>query len=232
MLPLAVLAGGFAVRLGELTKEIPKCLVEINGKPFVNWQIELLSAAGFTDFIFCTSYKSNLVQEYLGDGSKWNVSIRYSLDGTEQLGTGGAIRNALPILGEKFAVIYGDSYLPTNYFEVEDHFLRTSSLAMMTVFENNNLLDNSNVEFSNEKILNYSKNSNNSKMRHIDYGLTYFNSRSFENYRPGSKFDLAELCSNLASMGKLDGHLVHERFYEVGSFSGITDLSDYLGKAN
>ena len=105
MLPLAILAGGYATRLGSLTKEIPKCLIEVNGKPFVDWQLDLLIKNGFSDFVFCTSYKSNLVEKYLGDGSNRGVSIRYSLDGETQLGTGGAVLKALPILGETFGVI-------------------------------------------------------------------------------------------------------------------------------
>ncbi len=123
MLPLAILAGGFATRLGQLTTKTPKCLIKINGRPFVDWQLDLLIDSGYTDFIFCVSYKSEEVQEYLGDGSDKGVSIRYSLDGDTQLGTGGAIQKALPKLGEAFGVIYGDSYLPINYASEEQYFL-------------------------------------------------------------------------------------------------------------
>ena len=231
MLPIAVLAGGLATRLGSLTKDFPKCLIEICGKPFVDWQIELLRKAGYTDLIFCISYKSELVQNYLGDGSKWGVSIQYSLDGETQLGTGGAIKKALPLLGERFAVIYGDSFLPINYSEVEVKFLNSSFPALMTVFENENSLDKSNVEFQDGQILEYAKTSENLLMRHIDYGLTYFQASAFNKYGGHSNFDLADLCTDLSKMGKLGGFEVHERFYEIGSISGINDLSNYLGKA-
>ena len=145
MLPLAILAGGYATRLGALTAETPKCLIEINGRPFVDWQLELLIKNGYSEFIFCVSYKSDLVQKYLGNGRDRGVSIQYSLDGRRQLGTGGAIQNALPKLGDKFGVIYGDSYLPTNYFALEKSFLHSKSQALMAVYENQDRFDFSNV---------------------------------------------------------------------------------------
>ena len=231
MLPIAVLAGGRATRLGPLTKDLPKCLIEISGKPFVDWQIELLRSAGYTELVFCISYKSELVQNYLDDGSKWGVSIEYSLDGETQLGTGGAIKKALPLLGERFAVIYGDSFLPINYAEVEVKFLNSSFRALMTVFENENVFDKSNVQFHNGQLIEYAKKLENPLMRHIDYGLTYFHASTFDNYAGDSNFDLADLCADLSKVGKLGGFEVHERFYEIGSISGISDLSNYLGKA-
>ena len=123
MLPLAVLAGGFATRLGELGRNSPKCLIKVNGRPFVDWQLDLLTKNGYSDFVFCVSYKSDAIQKYLGDGSNRGVNIEYSFDGEIQLGTGGAIQKALPKLGELFGVIYGDSYLPIDYFSAEQVFL-------------------------------------------------------------------------------------------------------------
>lgn len=231
MMPIAILAGGFASRLGELSKFLPKCLIKVNGRPFVDWQIELLQAAGYTNFIFCLSYKSELVQNYLGDGSKWNIDIKYSLDGEKQLGTGGAIKKALPLLGDKFAVIYGDSYLPVSYLSIETEFLNSTKQALMTVYKNENLFDASNVHFEDDLLVEYAKGSNNPRMKHIDFGLSYFQASVFENYDDDKNFDLADLCSELSKVGKLDGFLIHERFYEIGSISGINELSNYLGKA-
>ena len=85
MLPLAVLAGGFATRLGELGRNSPKCLIKVNGRPFVDWQLDLLTKNGYSDFVFCVSYKSDAIQKYLGDGSNRGVNIEYSFDGEIQL---------------------------------------------------------------------------------------------------------------------------------------------------
>lgn len=231
MLPIAVLAGGFATRLGSLTRDLPKCLIQVNGKPFVDWQIELLRNSGYSDFVFCISYKSDQIQDHLGDGSKWGIKIEYSLDGETQLGTGGAIKNCLNKLGESFAVIYGDSYLPIDYGQVEEAFKHSTKSALMTVFENQNSLDASNVEYTNGKLIEYAKGSSNPRMRHIDYGLSYFHSSVFDAFPSDNAFDLADLVTGLSKIGKLGGFEVLNRFYEIGSISGIEDLSNYLGKA-
>jgi NDP-sugar pyrophosphorylase family protein len=232
MLPLAILAGGYATRLGSLTNDIPKCLIEINGRPFIEWQLDLLIKNGYSDFVFCLSYKSDMVQEYLGDGTSRGVKIQYSLDGETQLGTGGAIQNALPALGEAFAVLYGDSYLPINYFTVEKDFLNSVNLAVMTVYENKNQFDSSNVEFVEGNLKNYQKGLSDKKMQHIDYGLTYFRSSAFLPYSDQSAFDLSEVCHDLTKYGRMGGFEVFERFYEIGSVHGIQEFSEYLRKVS
>ena len=231
MLPLAILAGGYATRLGSLTKDFPKCLIEINGRAFVDWQLDLLVENGYTDFIFCISYKSEMVQDHLGDGSRWGARIRYSVDGLRQLGTGGAIQKALPLLGDSFGVIYGDSYLPVDYLAVELQFLNSNNLGMMTVYRNSNQFDVSNVEYIDGKLVNYEKGLTDRKMHHIDYGLTYFRKETFLSIGDELSFDLSTICHLLAKRGQLDGFEVFERFYEIGSVKGIEELSEYLRKA-
>ena len=231
MLPIAILAGGFATRLGSLTKDLPKCMLEINGRPFVDWQLDLLVKNGFSNFVFCVSYKSDIVQEYVGDGSSRGISIQYSWDGETQLGTGGAIQKALPILGDKFGVIYGDSYLPTNYLVAEQSFLNSKSQALMTVYKNQNQFDNSNVEFLHGKVVDYEKASTNENMQHIDYGITFFKESVFHPWVSQPSFDLSKVCHQLAKKGQLDGFEVFERFYEIGSIGGIEEFSKYLRKA-
>jgi NDP-sugar pyrophosphorylase family protein len=228
MMPLAILAGGFGTRLGALVADTPKCMISINGKPFVDWQLDSLIKNGYSDFIFCLSYQSELVQQYLGDGRNKGINIQYSIDGEIQLGTGGAIQNALPLLGKSFGVIYGDSYLPIDYSVVEEEFLKSDSQALMTIYENQNQLDASNVEFVDGKLINYEKGSNNQRMSHIDYGITYFKETAFRSWMGESIFDLSQVCHQLALQKQLVGFEVFERFYEIGSVQGITEFSRYL----
>lgn len=227
---MAILAGGYATRLGVLTRNSPKCLVEINGKPFVHWQLNLLIKNGYSEFVFCVSYKSREVQKYLGDGSDRGIKIRYSLDGETQLGTGGAVQKAIPLLGDSFGVLYGDSYLPIDYLAAEQEFRSSTSPAMMAVYKNENQFDSSNVEYVGGKLLNYQKGVSDKKMHHIDYGLTFFTSRVFAPWAAQSEFDLSEVCHNLAKDGNLGGFEVFERFYEIGSVQGIDQFSEYLRK--
>ena len=232
MLPIAILAGGFATRLGEFSKNLPKSLIDINGRPFVDWQMELLADAGYTKFIFCLSHKSTLIQGHLGDGSKFGVQIKYSLDGDAQLGTGGAIKKALPLLGSKFAVIYGDSYLPIDFNKVEKNFIQTRAQALMTVYRNEGSFDSSNVEFVKGQLTKYDKKNTNPRMFYIDYGLSYFQNQVFDTYPSDTSFDLSEVSYALSQSKKLSGFEVFRRFYEIGSVSGIRDLSTALREGN
>src|SRR6185295_8166430 len=144
-LPVAILAGGMATRLRPITEKIPKLLVEVAGEPFFSHQIRLLKSAGLTRLVLCVGYLGEKIVELYGDGSKWGVRIDYVFDGPKLLGTGGALIQALPKLGDAFYVLYGDSFLPVNYLAVGDAFLRSGKLGLMTVYENHERYDASNV---------------------------------------------------------------------------------------
>jgi len=228
MLPVAILAGGLATRLHPLTDETPKALIEICGRPFIEWQLQLLSKEGTKKVVLCVAHKSEMIQDFVGDGRRYGVEIDYSHDGLVRLGTGGAIRKALPLLGEAFMVLYGDSYLPIDYGTVEKNFYSIGKPAMMTVYQNNGAYDSSNVVFDRNHVLKYSKGSSHIEMTHIDYGLSVFNSSLFEKYPIGSPLDIGDICTDLSNSGLLAGYEVHERFYEIGSRKGIEDFSDYI----
>lgn len=228
MLPIAILAGGLATRLGPITSNVPKSLIKINGIPFIDWQLQLLKKSGYENFVLCLSHKSDTIIKHVGNGSRFGVNIEFSLDGGSQLGTGGAIKKALPLLGENFAVIYGDSYLPINFKEVETSFLNSRVLALMTVFRNGGQFGTSNVEFLGNRVIRYSKDEVKSKMEFIDYGITYFQSEAFNTTPMSDSFDLASLLSELSSTKKLAGFEIFNRFYEIGSRLGIKELSEYL----
>ena len=232
MLPIAILAGGLATRLGSLTSGTPKSLIEVNGRPFIDWQMDQLVTAGYSYFVLCLSHKSSLIQNHLGDGSNRGVDIHYSLDGEFQLGTGGAIKNALPMLGQNFAVIYGDSYLPINYSLVENEFLGSEVQGLMTVYANNDQFDQSMVEYTNGNLIHYDKTVRNSRMRYIDYGLTYLRNQAFDKFQDSDTFDLSDVYSQLQKTNELRGFEVFERFYEIGSHQGIADFSEFLRKVS
>ena len=231
MLPLAILVGGYATRLGLVAQNTPKCLIDVNGRPFIDWQLDLLIENGYSDFVFCASYKSEMIKDYLGDGASKGIRIQYSYDGETQLGTGGAVLKAIPKLGKEFGVVYGDSYLPINYSVVEQAFLSLENKSLMAVYENENQFDLSNVEFIDGKLIAYEKGAERESMRHIDYGITYFRASAFDSWVDQLTFDLSKVCHQLANHGQLEGYEVFERFYEIGSIQGIQDFSHYLRKA-
>jgi NDP-sugar pyrophosphorylase family protein len=227
-LKMAILAGGTAQRLRPVTEKIPKALIEIKNKLFIDWQLDLLSRKGISDVVLCVSYRADLIMEHVGNGSKFNINVTYSEDGDELLGTGGAIKKAIPLLGEKFSVIYGDSYLDIDYQEAESTFENCGQPAMMTVYKNNGLHDQSNIKFIAPNVEEYCKNSNKNQFEYIDFGLNFFKKEIFDKEEYGRKFDLGVVCQDLAMDKKLAGLEVNKRFYEVGSFNGILDFCEYL----
>jgi NDP-sugar pyrophosphorylase family protein len=228
MLPVAILAGGLATRLRPVTERIPKMLVEVAGEPFAAHQMRLLKRAGATRVVLCTGFLGEMIKEYVGDGSRFGLEISYSPDGPKLLGTAGALRQALPLLGGAFLSLYGDSYLPCDYSAVERAFLESGKLGLMTVYRNEGRWDTSNVEFENGRIVAYDKKNRTSRMRHIDYGLGAFRREAFDGIAEGEAADLAALYQDLLARGELAAVEMSERFYEAGSFSGIEELAEYL----
>ena len=227
-LPVAILAGGLATRLRPITEKIPKVLVPIAGQPFLNHQLELLRHQGTTRVVLCLGHLGEMVREQFGDGSAHGVRLDYSFDGPVLLGTGGALKQALRLLGEKFFVLYGDSYLPIPFAPVAESFERSGKLGLMTVYRNEGRYDTSNVVFADGAIQVYDKKTRRPEMRHIDYGLSVFRAAALDEYPPGTKFDLADLMQRLVARRQLAGFEVAERFYEIGSHEGLAELESLL----
>jgi NDP-sugar pyrophosphorylase family protein len=227
MLPIAILTGGLGTRLRPLTEKIPKNLIEIHGEPFLAHQLRLLGAHGIERAVLCTGYRGEMIREFAGDGSRFGIHLDYSRDWPVLRGTAGAVRQALPLLGERFFVLYGDSYLPCDYRAVQEAFLASGKPALMTVFANEGRWDTSNVEFSEGGIVAYDKKGRTERMRHIDYGLGVFHASVFAGL-PGERHDLAEVYQDLLRRGELAGFEVFERFYEAGSPAGIEELKELL----
>jgi NDP-sugar pyrophosphorylase family protein len=227
-LPVAILAGGLATRLRPVTEKTPKLLVEVAGEPFFSHQIRLLKNAGITRLIVCVGFLGEKIVELYGDGSKFGLTIDYAFDGPKLLGTGGALIAALPKLGDAFYVLYGDSYLPIDYQAVGDFFLRSNRLGLMTVYENHERYDVSNVWFEDGEIKAYDKKNKVPQMHHIDYGLGVFRAAAFDGFPRDAAVDLAEVQKSLVTRRQLAGYEIKERFYEIGSHEGLQELDKML----
>lgn len=216
------------MRIRPITEKIPKSLVEINGRPFIAHQLELLQSQGIREVILCLGYLGKEVVAYLKSENDFGMKIQSVFDGPSLQGTAGCISNAFPYLPPYFFVLYGDSYLPCPYQAVEDFFLAQKKQALMTVYRNEGQFDTSNVEFENGQIQKYDKVHRTEKMHYIDYGLGIFSRDVFLELRTEGAYDLAEVYQALLSKGQLAGLEIQDRFYEVGSFQGIEELSEYL----
>jgi NDP-sugar pyrophosphorylase family protein len=226
--PVAILAGGLATRLRPITEKIPKALVPVADQPFLAHQLRLLASRGIRKVVLCLGYRAEMIEEQFGDGTAFGVKLSYSLDGPELLGTGGAIRKALPFLGEHFFVLYGDSYLPIDYSAPLQFFIQSGKLGLMTVFRNEGQWEASNVWFEDGVIKTYDKKQLRPEMKHIDYGLGLFRADGFSRWPEDKPFDLADVYRDLIFRDELAGFEVDQRFYEIGSPAGLAELDAML----
>jgi len=226
--PVAILAGGLATRLRPATDKIPKALLPVAGEPFLVHELRLLRSEGFRKIVLCVGYLGDLIEAKIGDGKRLGLQIDYSFDGPTLLGTGGALKGAIPKLGEHFLVIYGDSYMPVDYFAIIEAFVRSGKPALMTVFKNEGRWDASNVWFEAGKIRLYDKRLRMAEMRHIDYGIAVLNAAVFASFLDNQPFDLADVYSRLVSQNQMVAYEVKQRFYEIGSPEGLAELNSLL----
>ncbi len=229
---VAILAGGQATRLRPITETIPKALVEVAGRPFIEHQLRLLGANGYRRVVLCVGYLGEMIEAHVGDGSRWGVEVSYAYDGESLLGTGGALRKALPLLGESFVILYGDSYLTCDYRKIEAAFEESGKPGLMTVYRNANRYDKSNVVFADGKIILYDKRTQVPEMHYIDYGLSILRSEVLQAYPENIPFDLADVFQRLAAGQELAGYEVKERFYEIGTQAGLEETEKFLKKTD
>lgn len=227
--PVAILAGGLSTRMYPVTATVPKALLDVAGEPFISHQLKLLASKGVSKVVLCVGNLGEQIKEYVGDGKRFGLSVEYSFDGEKLLGTGGAIKRAVPKLGKEFFIMYGDSYLNIDLKAVYDKFRSSGKKAMMTVYRNDGKWDSSNVIFRDGAVVRYDKENKDADMIYIDFGLAIIKSESFDAFSDGQVADLSEIYKSLVSQGQMAGMEVHERFYEIGSFAGLEELNKLLG---
>jgi NDP-sugar pyrophosphorylase family protein len=222
VMQIVVLAGGLATRMRPRTETVPKALLEVAGRPFIDWQLELLARSGATEVVLCVAHLADMIRAHLGD------RVTYVED--ELLGTAGALRAALPHLADEFVVTYGDSYLPFDYGEPL-RILRAHDDCdgVLAVYKNARNWEVSNVETDGEWVLAYDKTSRDPRFDHVDYGAMALRRATVAAWPPG-KLGLDTIQHDLAANRRLRACVAHERFYEIGSPSGLAELDAYLRK--
>ncbi len=226
--PVAILAGGLGTRLAKLTENSPKVLIPVNGKPFIQIQLELLVSQGVKEVVICLSHLGERIESLIRNLYLPELTISYSYDSPHRLGTGGAIRKALPLLGETFAVLFGDSYLEIDFIGMCRYFEDQNAVSMMTYTKNITKDHISNIRKESENLIYYDKNCSSADMDFIDFGITFFKKSVFENYQVNYNFDLSQLLNDLSKSSELIGYGVENNFFEIGSIKGIEQLENYL----
>jgi NDP-sugar pyrophosphorylase family protein len=226
---VVILAGGLATRMRPRTLTTPKALLDVAGKPFIDWQLHKLRECGFDDVVLCIAHLGEMIEELVGDGSRFGLRVRYSNEGPTLLGTGGALRAALPLLGSDFLVTNGDSYLPFDYAgPLKDLRSFPDCDGVMSIFFNRGQWDASNVVTDGTWVIRYEKNNPDPAFDHIDYGATALKRGVIEAHPDGIAFGFDQVQRELAQKRRLRAHVARERFFEIGSPDGLASLEHLL----
>ena len=227
-----ILAGGLGTRMYPTTRALPKCLIEVRGRPFAYWQLEWLASEGVERVVVSIGHMGDMVRAALGDGSRWGLAISYVDEGEHLIGTGGAVRLAVERgLDDAFLVLYGDSYLSIDVGAVEQTFYTSSADALMTVFRNQGRWEPSNAVLADGWITWYEKGLADPppEMEFVDYGLSVVKGAVVMEVVPaGVPSDIADAFTTLSRAGRLAGFEASKRFFEIGTPNGLADLERHL----
>ncbi len=229
---LAILAGGLATRLRPITETIPKVLVPVCGEPFLAHQLRLARRQGFSRVVLCVGHLAEQVEAFVATRD-FGLEVALSHEGPARRGTGGALRHALALLGESFFMLYGDSYLDVEAAPIHEAFLAAGKPALMSVLHNRDRWDPSNVAFDGQLVLAHDKTMRGQPgVEWIDFGFSVFTRAVVEAWPEADPWDLSALTGALAREGRLAGHAVTRRFYEIGKPEGLAETEAYLRGMN
>ena len=223
--PVCVLAGGLGTRLGEAVADTPKPILPVAGEPFLLHPLRLLARAGATRAVLCVGYLGERIAELLGP-ERFGIELAYAYDPPQLAGTAGAIRAALPLLGDRFLVLYGDTYLRVDYAAVDAAHAAGGRPALMTVLRNEGRWDRSNAVYADGAVVAYDKDAPTADMHWIDYGLGVLTAAALD--AAPDEPDLAGVYRTLARRGELAGYEATERFYEIGTPSALAEAEAFF----
>jgi N-acetyl-alpha-D-muramate 1-phosphate uridylyltransferase len=223
-----LLAGGLGTRLGDLAGGLPKPMVDVDGKPFLELQLELLQRHGLRNFVLCIGYRGPTIQDYFGDGRKFGIELRYSLEEKDLLGTAGAVKQAEPLLQDEFFLIYADSYLRMDYQGAYAQFHANDRLGMMVVLRNDDQYDRSNLVIDDGFVTTYDKGSPTPQMHYINFGVSLLRREALALVPAGVPYSQEEWFQDLIRSDNLMAFETFERFYEIGSPSGLMEFRRLL----
>ncbi len=224
--PVCILAGGLGTRLGNWVEKTPKPLLDVAGEPFLIHQLRLLARYRATRVVLCVGYLGERIEQMIGP-SQFGIDIGYAYDGPAPIGTLGAIRQALPSLGERFLILYGDTYLRIDYGAVAGAWQRSDLLGLMTVLRNQGQWDVSNADFDGRRVTAYDKRAPAAGMQWIDYGLGGLRAEAVDLIGTDTA-ELPDLYRELSSRSELFGFAATERFYEIGTPGSLAETSAFL----
>ena len=228
----AILAGGLGTRLKPLTNHVPKAMVQVNGRPFLEYELELLVSHGVDDVVLCVGYLGEMIRDHFEDGSRFNMRIRYSSDGGNLLGPIGALKMAEVMLGKRFFVTYGDAYLRLDYRAMMEALLGQDELGLMAVYLNKGRFGRSDVVVTDGFVTTYDKGKSIPGMSWINFGVTALKKEALASVDLGRACDEPTFYGQMVEGRQLRAFEVRDRFYEIGSEPSLVDFSSFISQAH
>lgn len=232
MITVAIICGGLGTRVESYTQGLPKSLVPIHGRSFIDYQLELLAESGVERVVLCVGYGGKIISDYVGDGRQWGLRVLYSWDETKNLGTGGALRDALPLLGPEFLVLYGDVYIRLDYVPMLNAFRQIGALAMVAMCRGDGLREQNNIARTGGYTVRYDKRHHEVGMMYLDAGVSAYRASVFENVAPEGPLDLGDVMHELSINRNLWGYQTYHKPHEVGSLEGIREFEERVERGN
>ncbi|MHB8565635.1 MAG: sugar phosphate nucleotidyltransferase [Nitrososphaerales archaeon] len=223
-----ILAGGLGTRLGSLTNNVPKPMIPVNGKPFLEHEINLLKENGITEYVFCVGYLGEMIQSHFGNGEKFGVNIQYNFDGPKLLGPAGALKQAESMLHGSFFVTYGDAYLRANYHDIMECLLRSDKLALMAVYQNDNKFAKSDLAVKDGLVTKYDKKNQSKEMTWINFGVSAMKKDALQFIPSGRECGEEEFYGELIKRNQLIAYPVVNRFYEIGNPDSLKEFEQFM----
>jgi mannose-1-phosphate guanylyltransferase len=227
-----IIAGGKGTRLLPLTKELPKPMIPIQGKPIVEHVIDLYRMNGIYFILMIVSYKSEKIISYFGDGSEFGVKIKYIIE-DEPMGTAGCLRLAKDHLKGSFVFSHCDELKDINIRSIAKMHKHSGSVATIALTTVQDTSAYGVVELSGDRIVNFVEKPpiEEAPSRLINAGLTIFDRTIFD-YLPTEGYAMLEqdVYPKLAKQGLVSGYPFHGQWYDTGTFERYEEaLSNWKG---
>jgi N-acetyl-alpha-D-muramate 1-phosphate uridylyltransferase len=229
-LQAVILAGGLGTRLRPLTLDLPKPMIPVAGRPFLDYELQHLKKNGFHNFVLCVGYKAEVIESYFGDGMKKGLSIAYSRDGEKQRGPAGALKRAGDLLEKEFMVTYADSFLQLDYSKFEETFHASGKLGTMAVLENQNLFGKSDVAVKGGMVVRYDKTHHSEDLSWINYGATMLQKKALDLIPVLGEVGEEKFYGSLIERSELAAFPAFRRFYEIGSLPGLQEFEKFVSE--
>lgn len=225
-----ILAGGLGLRMRPLTDTVPKPMIEIHGRPFLEYLVEQLRAAGIERILMLLGYLPGQIQAHFGDGSRWGVSISYAVTPPEAQ-TGTRVREALDSLDPVFLLLYGDNYWPLQLDRMWQRFVAADPAAMTTIYRNRDGYSRDNVRLVEDRIVVYDRSRSQPGLGGVEIGYAILKRDVLAELLPASDTPIEEaVYPVLASRGELLAYPTDHRYYGVGSLERLPATTAFLAR--